>query len=180
MRPLQGLNQPPIQWATEVLSPGEKRLQLEAVHLPPSSAWYKYEWSLPPLPPPLNMSSWSARGILCHSRKVKLMCCLSVCLSVHASLHLRHRWPNRRMYYLLLLLIITGYLKWSSNRTKKFVQKKKLTLILLTWSIWWAPNNASKRQMGFNSAFKGLIVSRQVSSVEFSTNLPDPDNRRSV
>jgi len=32
----------------------------------------------------------------------------------------------------------------------------KLTLILLTWKIRWAPNNASKWQMGFNSAFKGL------------------------
>jgi hypothetical protein len=31
-----------------------------------------------------------------------------------------------------------------------------LTLILLTWRIWWVPNNASKWQMGFNSAFKGL------------------------
>ena len=30
-----------------------------------------------------------------------------------------------------------------------------LTLILLIWRIWWA-NNASKWQMGFNSAFKGL------------------------
>jgi len=28
-----------------------------------------------------------------------------------------------------------------------------LTLILLTWRIWWAPNNARKWQMGFNSAF---------------------------
>jgi len=26
----------------------------------------------------------------------------------------------------------------------------------LTWRIWWALNNASKGQMGFNSAFKGL------------------------
>ena len=33
-----------------------------------------------------------------------------------------------------------------------------LTLILLTWSTGWAPNNASRRQMGFNLAFKGLIV----------------------
>ena len=33
---------------------------------------------------------------------------------------------------------------------------KTLTLILLTWRIWWAPNNASKWQMGLNSAFKGL------------------------
>jgi hypothetical protein len=31
-----------------------------------------------------------------------------------------------------------------------------LTLILLTWKIWWAPNNASKWKMGFNSVFKGL------------------------
>jgi len=31
-----------------------------------------------------------------------------------------------------------------------------LTLYLLTWKIWWAPNNASKGQMGFNSTFKGL------------------------
>jgi len=24
------------------------------------------------------------------------------------------------------------------------------------WRIWWAPNNANKWQMGFNSAFKEL------------------------
>jgi len=29
-----------------------------------------------------------------------------------------------------------------------------LTLNLLTWRIWWAPNNASRWQMRFNSAFK--------------------------
>jgi len=32
-----------------------------------------------------------------------------------------------------------------------------LTLILLMWRIWWAPNNASRWQMGFKSVFKGLI-----------------------
>ena len=31
-----------------------------------------------------------------------------------------------------------------------------LTLILLTWRKLWAPNNASKHHMGFNSVFKGL------------------------
>jgi hypothetical protein len=35
-------------------------------------------------------------------------------------------------------------------------RRRSLTLTSLTWRIWWAPNNASKRQMGFNSAFKGL------------------------
>jgi len=34
-----------------------------------------------------------------------------------------------------------------------------LTLILLTWRKWCAPNNASKHQMGFNSAFEGLMGS---------------------
>ena len=31
------------------------------------------------------------------------------------------------------------------------------TLILLMWRKRWAPNNASRWQMGYNSAFKGLI-----------------------
>jgi hypothetical protein len=31
-----------------------------------------------------------------------------------------------------------------------------LTLILLTWRIWCATNNASKWQVGFNLAFEGL------------------------
>jgi len=35
---------------------------------------------------------------------------------------------------------------------------RSLAHILLTWRIWWA-NNASKWQMGFNSAFKGRIFS---------------------
>ena len=37
---------------------------------------------------------------------------------------------------------------------------QRLTLILLTWTKWRAPANASKRRMGFNSAFKGLILKR--------------------
>ena len=37
------------------------------------------------------------------------------------------------------------------------LRRNLLTPILLTWRIWWAPNNASRWQMGFNSAFKGLI-----------------------
>jgi len=36
------------------------------------------------------------------------------------------------------------------------IKAERLTLILLTWRIWWAPNNVSKWQMGFNLAFKGL------------------------
>jgi hypothetical protein len=35
-----------------------------------------------------------------------------------------------------------------------------LTLTRLTWSMWWAPNNASRWQMRYNSVFEGLIVLR--------------------
>jgi hypothetical protein len=34
-----------------------------------------------------------------------------------------------------------------------------LTITLLTWRIWWAHNNASRWQMGFNSAFRVLKMS---------------------
>ena len=54
------------------------------------------------------------------------------------------------------------------SKTVRFSEEKlylTLTPILLTWRIWWAPNNASRLQMGFNSAFKGLNV-----CLIFSTN----------
>ena len=38
-----------------------------------------------------------------------------------------------------------------------------LALILLTWTIWRAPTNASKWRMGFNSAFKGLMDTEIIS-----------------
>jgi len=40
--------------------------------------------------------------------------------------------------------------------TAMWGEKWVLTLNPLTWKIWWAPNNASKWQMGFNPAYKGL------------------------
>jgi len=54
---------------------------------------------------------------------------------------------------------------WEVYKARKYVVfklilwshlRRKLTLTLLTWRTWWAPNNVSKWQMGFNSAFKGL------------------------
>jgi len=61
------------------------------------------------------------------------------------------------------------------------VKKKNtcyLTLILLTCRIWWAPNNSSRWQMGFKSAFKGLKYFLpydflSIESIDFSS-LPCP------
>ena len=41
--------------------------------------------------------------------------------------------------------------------TYAFCMRSRLTLILLTWRKGWTPNNPYKWQVGFNSAFKGLI-----------------------
>ena len=64
-------------------------------------------------------------------------------------------------YSLNWLVFITEMkIVYSAVRTgslNEAVCASSLTLILLTWRKWWAPNNASKQQMGFNSAFKGLI-----------------------
>jgi len=49
-----------------------------------------------------------------------------------------------------------------------------LTLILLTWRIWWASNNANRWQMGLNSAFKGLnyMTSSCVVDARISISIP--------
>jgi hypothetical protein len=45
-----------------------------------------------------------------------------------------------------------------------------LTLTLLTRTKWWAPTNASKWRMGFNSVFKGLNSSQiMLSHLSFKT-----------
>jgi hypothetical protein len=46
-----------------------------------------------------------------------------------------------------------------------------LTLVLLTWSIGWAPNKARKWQIGFNSVFKGLIALSYKSSSRITGNV---------
>jgi hypothetical protein len=43
---------------------------------------------------------------------------------------------------------------WENQQDAHFF----LTLNLLMWKIWRASNNASRWQMEFNSAFKGLII----------------------
>jgi hypothetical protein len=45
---------------------------------------------------------------------------------------------------------------YSSYNKYRLFPETLLTLILLTWRIWRAFNNASRWQMGFNSAFIGL------------------------
>jgi hypothetical protein len=54
-RPALGPTQPPTQWVPEALSPGVKRLGLEADHSPSSNVEVKNGGAIPPLP---HMSLW--------------------------------------------------------------------------------------------------------------------------
>jgi hypothetical protein len=59
---------------------------------------------------------------------------------------------NNYSFYIFKWLVFIPEMKSVYNA----VRTEILTLILLTWRKWWVPNNASKEQMGFNLAFKGL------------------------
>jgi hypothetical protein len=50
-----------------------------------------------------------------------------------------------------------GVVLWCHTVQPKREPNNTLTLILLTWTKWWASASASKWQMGFNSVFKWLI-----------------------
>jgi hypothetical protein len=59
-------------------------------------------------------------------------------------------------------LVAVGTVSYSEECIWPWLHRQSLTLILLTWNIGWAPNNASKWQMGFNSTFKGLTLAMVV------------------
>ena len=55
---------------------------------------------------------------------------------------------------------------------------RKLTLILLTWRIEWAHNNASKWQIGFNWLFKGLNYIEVLSNISLKGHFPEDGHNR--
>ena len=56
------------------------------------------------------------------------------------------------------LVTVSLHMEVTSLDITSLLNSVGLTLILLTWRIWWASNNASKWQMGFNLAFKRLMT----------------------
>jgi hypothetical protein len=79
-----------------------------------------------------------------------VLSCLDKCLALR-----RRKWscPNLE-FSIPRTSNFTLQIQVCSFKNRKWI---KLTLILLMWRIWWAPNNASTWQTGFNSAFKGLM-----------------------
>ena len=63
-------------------------------------------------------------------------------------------------------ILLTNTVALETFITQTVCYSLRLTLILLTWTKWRAPTNASKWRMGFNSAFKGLIITQACGSVE--------------
>ena len=59
---------------------------------------------------------------------------------------------NNKILTVWMFSLVSGVTR--INNIKLNLSTWTLTLIPLTWRIWWAPNNASRWQMGFNWAFK--------------------------
>jgi len=72
--------------------------------------------------------------------------CVCVCMCISRSLDLAYSL----LYTVCFLRKQRALLLWQT-----IMLRSVLTLILLMWKIGWASNNASRWQMGFNSAFKG-------------------------
>ena len=77
---------------------------------------------------------------------------------------LRLSSPHTR--YMPAHLVLLDLITWKISGEEYW----SLTLNPITWKIWWAPNNASRWQMGFNSAFKGLR-----STPSFTSSLLGPN-----
>jgi hypothetical protein len=79
----------------------------------------------------------------------------------------------RTSYLTFNVRVINGRETWPLNlieeRTHR-VSTRILAFILLTWTIWRAPTNASKWRLGFNSAFKGLTTGGWKISIMGSMN----------
>ena len=83
----------------------------------------------------MRISRWIPKATNTHSEFVKL-----------TALHCNNGWTHVPQCYIIRTLLVLFYINI----------KLYLTLTLLKWKIWWAPNNISRWQMGFNSAFKWL------------------------
>jgi hypothetical protein len=95
-------------------------------------------------PTPVTNLIWRRRPNTADLRIKMLPVAWSLC-------HSAFSWCYKPCDWLILL---------SPSRTMWL--EDSLTPILLTWRIWWASNNTSKWQVGFNSAFKGLTVLSQI------------------
>ena len=83
--------------------------------------------------------------------------------------------PIQRTWLVFIIEKKSAYCAVRTGSLNKEVCASSLTLILLTWRIWWDPNNASRWQMGFNLAFKGLkgkiTIWQHTSSYIFRSSL---------
>jgi hypothetical protein len=84
--------------------------------------------------------------------------CWVIMVNCRSQMQGMHCMPERQLREYNFQKIKKAYVRWhfTTNTTFSYIQPSSLTLILLMWRIWWASNNASRWQMGFNSVFKGL------------------------
>jgi hypothetical protein len=121
-----------------------------------SSCFGHWNWTQSHIATRLPPHSWHSRLLFVMTSQLRFCWgIIAVCseintktarYSLRAERRIVKRYPlscQRGEYGELLIMPADG--RWDLTR--------RLTLILLMWKIWRAPNNASRWQMGFNSAF---------------------------
>jgi len=103
---------------------------------------------------------WVRKGIIWSTKEWKNRRSLSPDIPWNGCLQNNNTKRGIYLYYLgkndvnFMLRLQTRARKWITSQIFHF------TLILLTWRIWWASNNARRWQMGWNTGFKGLKSDR--------------------
>jgi len=106
-------------------------------------------WQRPPTTRPTPFHVWKTRGCQCSFRLLMMGSVLpKICWA-------SYKYGIIKFWYIVLHLVGFFFMNWKMGIG---CSSDLLALNLLTWKIWWAPNNASRWQMGFNLALKGLIV----------------------
>ena len=111
----------------------------------------------------LWLHSWLAQDILSDSIDNIIKHCPSPAVSTDIKFSRTTQHINLGVASPCIIILSTESTK-NMQQLLKFITCR-LTLILLTWIIWWAPNNASKWQIRFNWAFKGLNTAQHVSGI---------------
>jgi hypothetical protein len=93
--------------------------------------------------------------VLCWCVSCLVLMCIVSCVDVYRVLCWCVLCLPTQDTFMICLWIICNFVQFMHIRCFSRMICA-LTLTLLTWRIWWAPINASRWQMEFNWAFKGL------------------------
>jgi len=83
-------------------------------------------------------------------------CVYNLTMTCYRPKHVVASCYHRLLYNIVVLWLQASAVFFVVVASYERLRFMELTLFLLTWRIWWAPNDASRWRMGFNLTLKGL------------------------